>query len=128
MDLPLPSEPLVLADGGRGVLALSGEEARGFLQGLVTNDVDEGLLLADRIVPLSHGPAATLGPSIPVTAARPRDRKTINDEPSLCAARAQVLDYLLSSSGRPRPPRSGPQLVTRPEASDSARTAEDLCA
>jgi folate-binding protein YgfZ len=40
MDLPLPSEPLVLADGGRGVLALSGEEARGFLQGLVTNDVE----------------------------------------------------------------------------------------
>jgi folate-binding protein YgfZ len=39
MDLPLPSEPLALADESRGVLALSGEEARGFLQGLVTNDV-----------------------------------------------------------------------------------------
>jgi folate-binding protein YgfZ len=39
MDLPLPSEPLALADESRGVLALSGEEARTFLQGLVTNDV-----------------------------------------------------------------------------------------
>ena len=39
MDLPLPSEPLALADETRGVLALSGEEARSFLQGLVTNDV-----------------------------------------------------------------------------------------
>jgi transferase CAF17, mitochondrial len=39
MDLPLPSEPLALADESRGVLAFSGEEARSFLQGLVTNDV-----------------------------------------------------------------------------------------
>jgi folate-binding protein YgfZ len=39
MDLPLPSQPLALSDGSRGVLALSGDEARGFLQGLVTNDV-----------------------------------------------------------------------------------------
>ena len=39
MDLPLPSEPLAVADTSRGILALSGEEARGFLQGLVTNDV-----------------------------------------------------------------------------------------
>jgi folate-binding protein YgfZ len=39
MDLPLPSEPLALADESRGVLALSGEEAGSFLQGLVTNDV-----------------------------------------------------------------------------------------
>jgi folate-binding protein YgfZ len=39
MDLPLPSEPLAFADAGRGILALSGEEARSFLQGLVTNDV-----------------------------------------------------------------------------------------
>src|SRR5213075_864072 len=34
---------------------------------LITNDVDEGLLLADRIVPLTAGPAATLGPSFPVS-------------------------------------------------------------
>jgi folate-binding protein YgfZ len=39
MDLPLPSEPLALADETRGVLAVSGVEARSFLQGLVTNDV-----------------------------------------------------------------------------------------
>ena len=39
MDLPLPSEPLALADESRGVLAITGEEAWSFLQGLVTNDV-----------------------------------------------------------------------------------------
>src|SRR5439155_11301306 len=45
---------------------------------LITNDVDEAILLADRIVPLSAGPAATLGPSISVTLDRPRDRAAIN--------------------------------------------------
>jgi folate-binding protein YgfZ len=39
MDLPLPPEPHALTDASRGILALSGEEARSFLQGLVTNDV-----------------------------------------------------------------------------------------
>jgi folate-binding protein YgfZ len=73
MDLPLPSEPLALADESRGVLALSGEEARAFLQGLVTNDVlkvgadraiwaalltPQGRYLHDFF--LAHGPDGTL--------------------------------------------------------------------
>ena len=41
---------------------------------LITNDVDEAILLADRIIPLSAGPAATLGPEVKVELARPRDR------------------------------------------------------
>ena len=45
---------------------------------LITNDIDEGILMADRIVPLSAGPNATLGDSIPVNIARPRDRKAMN--------------------------------------------------
>jgi nitrate/nitrite transport system ATP-binding protein len=64
---------------------------------LVTNDVDEGLLLADRIVPLSHGPAATLGPSIAVTAARPRNRRELRHDPELSNVRARVLEYLLGA-------------------------------
>ena len=42
---------------------------------LITNDVDEGVLLADYIVPLSAGPEATLGPRIPVDLPRPRHRQ-----------------------------------------------------
>src|SRR5436189_3323796 len=45
---------------------------------LITNDVDEGILLADRIIPLSAGPHATLGPSFAIDLPRPRDRKAIN--------------------------------------------------
>src|SRR5439155_723061 len=40
---------------------------------LITNDVDEGILLADRVIPLSAGPNATLGPSIEIDIPRPRD-------------------------------------------------------
>ena len=41
---------------------------------LITNDPDEGIYLADRIIPLSAGPGATLGPSIAIDLPRPRDR------------------------------------------------------
>jgi nitrate/nitrite transport system ATP-binding protein len=69
---------------------------------LITNDVDEGILLADRIIPLSHGPNATLGPAIPVEIPRPRDRKAINHDPHFKEVRHQVLNYLLNVGVRHR--------------------------
>ncbi|MDQ3562942.1 MAG: ABC transporter ATP-binding protein [Pseudomonadota bacterium] len=62
---------------------------------LITNDVDEGILLADRIIPLTHGPDATLGPAVPVEIPRPRDRKAINHDPRFKQTRHQVMDFLL---------------------------------
>ncbi|CAN5801206.1 ABC transporter ATP-binding protein [soil metagenome] len=62
---------------------------------LITNDVDEGILLADRIIPLTHGPDATLGPAVPVELPRPRDRKAINHDPRFKQTRHQVMDFLL---------------------------------
>lgn len=62
---------------------------------LITNDVDEGLLLADRIIPLSPGPGATLGESIAVTLARPRDRKALNHDPEFKRLRALVTNQLI---------------------------------
>ncbi len=62
---------------------------------LITNDVDEGLLLADRIIPMTPGPGARLGPSIPVTLPRPRDRKALNHDPEFKRLRAQVTTQLL---------------------------------
>jgi nitrate/nitrite transport system ATP-binding protein len=61
---------------------------------LVTNDVDEGLLLADRIVPLTPGPDATLGTSFPITLKRPRDRRALNHDPEFKRIRNQVIKYL----------------------------------
>src|SRR6185503_12955950 len=69
---------------------------------LITNDVDEGILMADRIVPLSAGPNATLGPSIEVHIARPRDRKAINHDPEYKEIRRKVIGYLLGEGGKQR--------------------------
>ena len=63
---------------------------------LITNDADEAILLADRIIPLTPGPNATLGPEIIVDLPRPRDRKALNHEPRFKKIRAEVVDYLLS--------------------------------
>jgi nitrate/nitrite transport system ATP-binding protein len=69
---------------------------------LITNDVDEGILLADRVIPLSAGPGATLGPSFTIDIARPRDRKAINHEPRFKEIRRGIIDWLLASKGNQR--------------------------
>lgn len=63
---------------------------------LITNDADEAILLADRIIPLTPGPNATFGPEIVVDLPRPRNRKLLNHEPRFKEIRAEVIDYLLS--------------------------------
>jgi nitrate/nitrite transport system ATP-binding protein len=65
---------------------------------LITNDVDEAILLADRIIPLNPGPGATLGPEFRVTIPRPRDRKTMNNDKEFRRLRAAVTRYLLDVS------------------------------
>jgi nitrate/nitrite transport system ATP-binding protein len=62
---------------------------------LVTNDVDEALLLADRIIPLKPGPRATLGREFKVDFDRPRDRMAINHSESYQRLRAEITQYLI---------------------------------
>ncbi len=62
---------------------------------LITNDVDEGIIMADRIIPLKPGPNATLGPEFPVTLARPRDRQAMNHSPEFKQIRREVTQYLM---------------------------------
>ena len=69
---------------------------------LITNDVDEGIYLADRIIPLSAGPIATLGPSIAINIPRRRDRQAINHDPRFREIRREVIDYLLGAGGKKR--------------------------
>lgn len=67
---------------------------------LVTNDVDEALLLADRIIALEPGPRATLGREFKVDLPRPRDRMAVNEDGSYRRLRAQISQYLMSLSGQ----------------------------
>ena len=69
---------------------------------LVTNDVDEAILLADRIIPLSAGPAATLGPEFAIHIPRPRNRRALNHDPEFRHVRTAVIEYLLSTKRAPR--------------------------
>ena len=61
---------------------------------MITNDVDEAVLMADRIVPLTPGPKATLADSFPVTLTRPRDRATLNFNPQFKTLRNRITNLM----------------------------------
>ena len=69
---------------------------------LITNDIDEGILLADRIIPLTAGPNATLGPSFAIDIPRPRDRKAINHDTRYKDLRRRITEYLLGDGAKPK--------------------------
>jgi nitrate/nitrite transport system ATP-binding protein len=62
---------------------------------LITNDVDEALLLADRVIPLTMGPSATLGPAFIVDKPKERNRHMINHDPDFKHLRARIIEFLL---------------------------------
>lgn len=62
---------------------------------LITNDVDEGIIMADRIIPLKPGPKATLGPEFKVNFQRPRVITEINKDPEYKKLRNEVIEYLI---------------------------------
>ncbi len=104
---------------------------------LITNDVDEGILLSDRIIPLGAGPRASLGPATVVDIERPRDRKALNHDPRFRATRLGVLEYLLESGKQKRAERDvvdakrdvteapKPELKSQAAASEPVQIAEE---
>ena len=62
---------------------------------MITNDVDEAVLMADRIVPLTMGPGATLSEEFKVNMARPRDRHTLNDQPEFMRLKSEITAFML---------------------------------
>lgn len=62
---------------------------------LITNDVDEGLIMADRIIPLNPGPDASFGPDFIVDLPRPRDRKAMNHDEKFKQLRSEITQYLM---------------------------------
>lgn len=63
---------------------------------MITNDVDEAVLTADRILPLTTGPAATLAREFEVRMPRPRDRATLNDHPEYKRLKLEITAFMMS--------------------------------
>ncbi|MCI4663793.1 MAG: nitrate ABC transporter ATP-binding protein [Neomegalonema sp.] len=81
---------------------------------LITNDVDEAVLLADRIIPLNPGPRATLGPEFIVNLPKPRDRAALNHSEEFKRLRADITKYLMEVG------------IEAKAAADSGRTLPDV--
>ncbi len=98
-DMIIMDEPLGALDAlTRGnlqdqILHIWGKDKRTAL--LITNDVDEGIYMADRIIPLRPGPNATLGPEFKIDIERPRDKTDLNDNASYKKTRNAIIEYLM---------------------------------
>jgi nitrate/nitrite transport system ATP-binding protein len=68
---------------------------------MVTHDVDEAVLLSDRIVMMSNGPAATVGDILKVELPRPRERLALANDPLYHQYRGAVLEFLYQRQRRP---------------------------
>lgn len=91
---------------------------------MVTHDVDEAIFLADRIVMMTSGPAATIGEIVEVPFARPRDRATLLEDPRFYELRERVIAFLESQDHR----KPAPPAATEPTHAPAAEASELVAA
>ncbi|UAB88189.1 ABC transporter ATP-binding protein [Ruegeria sp. SCSIO 43209] len=77
----------------------------------VTHDVDEAILLADRVVMMTNGPQATIGKITKVELPRPRTRKALLEHPDYYAYRQEVLDFLEEYEHGAKPKTPAPKAI-----------------
>lgn len=70
---------------------------------MITHDVDEAVLLSDRIVMMTNGPAATVGEILEVDLERPRDRLALAEDPKYVHLRSEVLKFLYEKQRKVEP-------------------------
>jgi nitrate/nitrite transport system ATP-binding protein len=70
---------------------------------MITHDVDEAVLLSDRIVMMTNGPSATIGEVLEVNLPRPRDRLALADNPEYNHYRHEVLTFLYEKQKKVEP-------------------------
>ena len=78
---------------------------------MITNDVDEAALMADRIVPLTPGPGASLERDFIVELERPRDRSTLNFNPAFKKLRNEVSGFMIGLNQEAKKLRSESNLL-----------------
>ncbi|MCD8522820.1 MAG: ABC transporter ATP-binding protein [Saccharospirillaceae bacterium] len=84
---------------------------------MITHDVDEAVLLSDRIVMMTNGPAATIGEILDIELERPRNRLQLADDPRYNHYRHQVLSFLYEKQRKTDD--NPPATQTRDQAPDS---------
>lgn len=85
---------------------------------MVTHDVDEAVLLSDRIVMMTNGPAATVGEILEVDLPRPRERVEISEMPAYNHCRHEVLRFLYERHGKKKEELT-PVPETKPERQEA---------
>ena len=72
---------------------------------MITNNLDEALLLSDQIVPMTRGPRATLGLPIDISLQKPRTEAQLMHDPDAVRSRAQIVEFLADfiQTKRPEP-------------------------
>ena len=92
---------------------------------MITHDVDEAVLLSDRIVMMTNGPAASVGEILAIDLERPRHRIALADDAAFNHFRHQVLSFLYERHGRPEVvPLAGGQ--KRPKKNDRVAVASGV--
>jgi nitrate/nitrite transport system ATP-binding protein len=76
---------------------------------MITHDVDEAVLLSDRIVMMTNGPSATIGEILDVKLERPRDRLALVNDAGYTGLRAQVLRFLYEKQRKVEPIQNAAQ-------------------
>ncbi len=121
MDEPLSAlDALTRANLQDEIVRIWSEENKTVL--LITNDVDEALMMADRIIPLETGPRAQLGPSFTVGIERPRDRREMNHDAHFQKLRAEITQHLLGLAHQ-RDAGQGAQVIPLPALTPRSVTA-----
>ena len=87
----------------------------------VTHDVDEAILLADRVVMMSNGPNARIGNIMEVDLPRPRSRRELLEHPHYYAYREELLDFLEAYEGGADP---DPELLETIKKKRAARISD----
>lgn len=67
---------------------------------MITHDVDEAILLADRILLMTNGPKAKVAESVAINIPRPRNRADIIDDPNYYKIRNYLVNFLVTRSGQ----------------------------
>ncbi len=81
---------------------------------MITNNVDEAILLSDRILALSRGPGATLSPAVPVNLSRPRASDLLLHDEQAVRVRNRLAEFLSAGSDRNRSkPRPDLQAIAK---------------